>query len=241
MSYSLRSRNTQTCCGQKTYRSADDNYQVPRCAQSGVPAEDCQDHAFKEGEDEESDREETNSAAHNSMETDGSYCQSNSGRNTVSSTPSFTSNNTGAVNDDIITENRPSEDGTPADLGDITQPQHPVTPGPFPSITHDTTTVGTFPVSPIVNEPDHGPEFPATEEVARPSSPVGGRIVEDITPAIRRLTFETPSIEERLLGLSKRLATLEAENAALKKKVCRLEGPEFSGDGSEENPIMFLE
>ena len=95
----------------------------------------------------------------------------------------------------------------------------------------------------------HGPEFPATDMSGNKEGRSGHESfdgsVGDLTPAVRRLTFETPSetpsIEERLLGLSKRLATLEAENVALKKKVRRLECPEFSGLGTDEDPIVFLE
>ena len=240
MPYGTRSKTTKKCCGQDTYTSADDNHQIPRCKNSGIPAEDCQDFAFKEGEGEESDQE-TNSAEEDGNETEGDYSPSHSGNDTVSSSPSITGNSTGATVDDIITEDRPAEDGTPADLGFQTQPQHPVTPGPFPAITYDTSTVGTFPHSPIRSEPEHGPEFPATEIKEGNGHELYEGSVEDLTPAVRRLNFNSPSIEERLLGLSKRLATLEAENEALKKKVRRLECPEFSGLGTDEDPIVFLE
>ena len=245
MPYGLRSKNhTVECCGLKVHTSADDNHSVYICSVSGIAAEDCkimqeqmrrEEEAAKEGKEEESQ----DSLSRDGNETDGSYSPSHSGNDTVHSvhsSPSIAGNNTGASDNGNITEDRPPEDGTPADLGFQTQPQHPVTPGPFPDIAHDTSTVGTFAHTPIRDEPEHGPEFPATDPSHFPAEDDGG-----LTPAIRRLNFGSPSIEERLLGITRRLATLEAENLSLKRKIRRLEGPEFTGLGTIDDPIVLYE
>ncbi len=233
-------KDTATCCNKVVYRSADDNNEIPRCQESGLPAEDCKDACLQEDYDSETTyyTEDEDTEDEDDKETVPD-CAGNAGTNTASSTPSFTSNNTGTNQASTITEDRPAEDSTP-DLGVHTQPQHTVTPGPFPQIQHD---IPTFPHSPIRNEPEHGPEFPETvqsdAQSRNQSLPIGE--LDDLTPAVRRLNFGSPTVEEQLLGITRRLATLEAENNALRKKVRRLESPEFTGDGSEENPIMFLE